>query len=124
MRPTIALGYLRVSIPKKPLTPYAFPSLSSISISDLPNNGFGKNNYNIKKTKYGHWPVYRVVQNTRVLTEIKRVEGDVEEFKNDLLAKLPHIQDKYVTVNKKAGQLKIKGDFIDSIKEVFDVNIN
>lgn len=119
----IALKAIRISNPKAAVPIYQIPALSSISSKDLPNNGFGINNYHIKKTKYGHWPVYKKIQNTKVTTEIKRVQGDLDQFRFDLLKQIPQIKASNIVVNKVAGYINIKGDVVDLVNEAFSVNI-
>lgn len=114
-----------VRVPKisPEVLPYQFPALSSISARDLPNNGFGVNNYYIGKSKFGHWPVYKKVQNTKTTTEIKRIQGDVNQFKRDLLACVPALEAKHVTVNLTAGYVNVKGDVVDQIKAVLEEKV-
>lgn len=119
----IALRSVRVATPKSAAELYQFPALSSISAQDLPNNGFGENNYYIAKTKFGYWPVYKKVQNTKITTEIKRIKGDLDQFKADLLKQLPRLQANNVVVNKHAGYVNVKGDVVEEINEVFNNQI-
>lgn len=124
MKPSrISLKSVRPPLPKVTVKPYQFPPLASIKAVDLPNNGFGINNYSICKTKYGHWPVYKKVQNTKVTTEIKRIRGDIEQFKNDLLQAHPELKPENVMVNKVAGYVNVKGDVVEDIKQIFTENI-
>lgn len=124
MRPSrIVFRSVRVATPKPAAELYQIPPLSSISVQDLPNNGFGEKNYYIAKTKFGYWPVYKKVQNTKITTEIKRIKGDLDQFKSDLLKQLPHIQAKNVVVNKHAGYVNVKGDVVEEINEVFNSQI-
>lgn len=124
MKPSrISLKSVRPPLPKATVKPYEFPALASIQAVDLPNNGFGINNYSISKTKYGHWPVYKKVQNTKVTTEIKRIKGDIEQFKNDLLQAHPLLKPENIMVNKVAGYVNVKGDVVEDIKQIFTENI-
>lgn len=104
---------------------YQAPSLSSISASELPNNAFENNNlYFLKKTAYGHWPVYKKIQNTRISTEIKRVEGDVSRFAQELLGLLgKNISTNNIRVNTITGEVNIKGDHVEEIKEVLEKHV-
>ncbi|KAK6199396.1 60S ribosomal protein [Scheffersomyces amazonensis] len=123
MRPSlISLKGIRVPITKEYqiVTSYEIPSLSSISYTDLPNNGFGNKNYSIKKTKFNHWPVYIKIQNTKITTEIKRIKGDINQFKQDLLRFNPNLK---ITINKTAGYANVKGDVVDEIKAYFNEKI-
>ncbi|SGZ55702.1 CIC11C00000004305 [Sungouiella intermedia] len=100
------------------------PSLASISPSELPNNAFENNNlYNIRKTAYGHWPVYKKIQNTRISTEIKRVEGDVSRFAQELLSLIGNVKLNNLKVNTITGEVNIKGDHVEKIKEVLEKHV-
>lgn len=119
----IAFKSVRVSAVEPGIKLYQIPPLSSISVQDLPNNGFGEKNYHIAKTKFGYWPVYKKVQNTKITTEIKRIKGDLDQFKVDLLKQLPQIQAKNVVVNKHAGYVNVRGDVVDEVNEVLNAHI-
>lgn len=124
MRPSVTLLKL-VRIPWAPVveTLYKAPPLESISFAELPNNAFETENlYYIKKTAFGHWPVYKKIQNTRVSTEIKRVEGDVTRFADDL-KELINQQNLSVMVSKKTGSVNIKGDHVHLITQLLDAHI-
>lgn len=127
MRPSSLLRSFKPSLPVSHAAStdavFQIPALSSISVNDLPNNGFGEGNYYLTKTKFGHWPVYKKVQNTKITTEIKRVQGDIFQFKQDLI-KLANINPQLITVNKTAGYVNIKGDVVDHMKNVFDEKLN
>lgn len=125
MKPTsIVCKAVRVKTPVKAPALYEFPALSSISSDELVNSNFGKDSYWIHKSKFGHWPVYKKVQNTKITTEVKRIQGDVNRFKKDLLATLPHIQPQHVVVNRTAGYANIKGDVVQEVMKVLDENHN
>lgn len=120
MRPTLSLLALRVKLPKPELERYAFQDLNSISHRDLPNNGFGIKNYYITKTKFHHWPVYKKIQNTKITTEIKRVQGDLYQLKQDLLQAYPQFE---ISVNQSAGIVNIKGDATKEVIDLFEKEI-
>lgn len=103
---------------------YQPPALKSISAAELPNNAFETNNlYYIKKTAFGHWPVYKKIQNTRITTEIKRVEGDVRLFAHDLLRIMGNIKASNMKVNTITGEVNIKGDHVEEIKDVLQKHV-
>ncbi|CAK9441226.1 mitochondrial 54S ribosomal protein mL49 [Lodderomyces beijingensis] len=113
---------LNVKPPQPDLTRYAIPDLASISQRDLPNNGFGIKNYFIPKTRFSHWPVYIKTSNsTKVVTEIKRVQGDIHQFKRDLLR---YNEEFVISMNQAAGIVNIKGDHVDEVKSLLDREIN
>lgn len=121
MRPSLAtLKSVRVSLVKPPVPLYKIPALLEVSYSQLPNNGFGVGNYSIEKTKFSQWPVYLKIQNTKIQTEVKRIKGDVTQFKKDLMQLDPLL---VVTVNTTAGYANIKGDRVAQIKELLDTHL-
>lgn len=119
----ISFKSVRIPIPKPTVKPYEVPPLSSISVEQLPNNGFGLKNYHISKTKFGEWPVYKKIQNTKVTTEVKRIKGDLDQFKKDLTNACSFINAQNVTINKKAGYLNIKGDVVEKVKRSLDESL-
>ncbi|KAI3405507.1 IMG2 [Candida oxycetoniae] len=112
MKPTSAVLKAAINTPKPEVVRYTFQDISSISHKDLPNNGFGKKNYYIPQTKFHHWPVYKKVQNTKITTEIKRIQGDLHKLRDDLLKFQPGLR---ITMNQTAGILNIKGDVVRDI---------
>lgn len=124
MRATASLlKAVRVKVPVSQLPPFIPPALSTVSASELPNNAFETERlYKVKKTAFGHWPVYKKVQNTRISTEIKRVEGNARLFSQELLAelKLNNLRKGDLKVNEVTGEVNIKGDHVEEIKAALD----
>lgn len=126
MRHTPRLFGLRFKMPVEPVPVYAAPALSSISAAELPNNKFDHEKlYFIKKTAFGHWPVYKKIQNTRISTEIKRVEGNVALFAEELVKHLNNgnILDRNIKVNTVTGEVNIKGDYVAQVKSILESEI-
>ncbi|CAH6722807.1 54S ribosomal protein Img2p, mitochondrial [[Candida] jaroonii] len=120
MKPSlISLQTFKPSLPAQPAKLFQIPKLSSISTKDLPNNGFGKGTYFFSKTKFGHWRVYKKVQNTKITTELTQIKGDVLSLKHDLI-KIAKLNPKTVTANPTTGIINIKGDVVDEIKQLFN----
>ncbi|CAI5759264.1 unnamed protein product [Candida verbasci] len=117
MRPSIISNTSLKIINKGTL--YEFSSLSKISVSQLPNyNNFGNGNYLIQKSNFNHWPIYKKISNSnKVITEIKKIRGDITQFKNDLLKIEPSLEIESVNLN--AGIVNIKGDQVTKIKTIF-----
>ncbi|RCK66863.1 54S ribosomal protein IMG2, mitochondrial [Candida viswanathii] len=124
MRPTTSiLAKFAVKAPKVPVPLYTFAPLSQVSAAELPNNGFGKGSYHIPKTKFKHWPVYLKVSNTRRTTEIRKIQGDIVQFKNDLLKVLEDGDKLKTSLNTTAGIVNIKGDYVKEVKALFDQHL-
>lgn len=90
------------------------PSLASVSAADV----FVKpalNSYSLLRTSQGNLPVYRTFRSQNVWTDVKRVQGNVVSFRNDLQAALAA---EGVSVKKEdficvlgSNTLKIRGDY-------------
>lgn len=107
-----------------------FPKLDSISQSDLV---FQKNQvsnealktsekewYNITRTRGNQLPVYSYIRgNGDRSTIIRRIEGSAPLLKSDLMAILGLHRDD-IKIKATSNQLKIKGDYVDLIKSLFD----
>lgn len=123
MKPSLLRLAIKAKLPSQAAPYFEIPSLASITSKDLVNDSFGKGNYYFTKSKFGHWPVYKKVQNTKISTEIKRIQGDVLQFKQDLI-KAANLNQRDVTANQTAGYVNVKGDKVESIKAVFDKYFN
>lgn len=117
---------LSIAMPKAEIPAYVPLSLTSVSASQLPNNTFETQQlYSIRKTKFGHWPVYKKIQNTKITTEVKRVEGNVKLFAEELckMVNRGNVLARNVKVNELTGEVNIKGDHVDEIKGIFDKHL-
>lgn len=117
MKPTSACLIGIIKAPKPELVRYSIPDIKSILVKDLPGRGFGSGNYFIPKTKFNHWPVYKKVQNTKIQTEIKRIQGDLQQLKRDLLKFDPEL---VITMNQTAGIMNVKGDVVKQLMALFE----
>lgn len=123
---TRLLKGLAISMPKAEMPIYSPASLSSVSANQLLNNTFESQKlYAINKTKFGHWPVYKKVQNTKITTEIKRVDGNVQLFASQLTKLLNNgnILPRNIKVNTNTGEVNIKGDYVADVKALFDKHL-
>lgn len=92
-------------------------------MQSLPNNDFEKRNqYHVKRSKTGAWPVYKKIQNTRISTEVKRVQGNVELLAQHITTNIPGYNSKknILKINKATGEINIKGDFVPQIKSILE----
>ncbi|KAI8866270.1 hypothetical protein GQ42DRAFT_109072, partial [Ramicandelaber brevisporus] len=73
--------------------------------------------YVVRRTKQGLLPVYTNLRNggSRVLTTIKRIEGDVDLFVQELVATKPHLAT--LIVKYKFNIITIKGNHRENIKQ-------
>ncbi|AWU73478.1 uncharacterized protein C5L36_0A00860 [Pichia kudriavzevii] len=93
------------------------PSLDSISVAQLTAKP-PLASYSLPRTSKGNLPIYRTIRSQAVYTEIKRVQGNVVSFRNDLQTLLPHIPKEKYSCRTINGCLRIKGDFKDEILEL------
>jgi large subunit ribosomal protein L49 len=95
------------------------PSLDSISISQLTTKPQLKS-YFVPRTSQGNLPVYKTYRSQAVYTDIKRIQGNVVQFRNDLQELLPQIKKENFNCHVINGSLRIKGDHSQIIKEILD----
>lgn len=97
-----------------------FPSLDSISQADLTlsKNSNGSAWYRVSRTKANQLPVYADVRaNGHRTTIIRRIEGSVPLLKQDLRTALGLGPDD-IKIKPTSGQIKIKGDHVNSVKRL------
>lgn len=111
---------LRIRLPAPPPPMYKIPDLSQVLHASLPGNGFGRANYHISKSKFHHWPVYLTVRNTKITTEVRKIQGDAHQLKQDLLRLDPALK---ISVNPTTNSLVIKGNVGDAIRRFFNKHI-
>ena len=75
--------------------------------------------YFISRTANKGLPVYTEFKNggTKHLTIIRRIEGDAEALKNDVLALFPEAPKDFARVNAINNQVILKGIHMNEIKE-------
>nr|AAT92839.1 YCR071C [Saccharomyces cerevisiae] len=74
-----------------------FPKLEDVKMHELiGNNNFGKKTYYVERSRTGNLPVYSAYKNggNKIITEIRKIEGDVIQLRNDLQEQLPFIPKK------------------------------
>lgn len=97
-----------------------FPRIQEVQASDLVgNNSFGKGKYYVQRSHTGNLPVYLDAKNgTGVVTELRKIEGDVTKLRNDLQNNLPHIPKDNWKCVMQSNKIIIKGDFVRDVKSV------
>lgn len=116
----------KIPEPAKPVE--LFPSLESITINDLslqraqPPATPKKDQagwYRVTRTKANQLPVYSEVRaNGHRSTIIRRIEGSVTLLKSDLMKAL-ELPKESIKIKPTSNQIKIKGDYVYKIRELF-----
>lgn len=97
----------------------ALPSLESISASQLTTKP-KLASYHIPRTHQGNLPVYKTYRSQAVYTDIKRVQGNVVQLRNDLQELLPEINKSNFSCITTSGSLRIKGDHTAVVKDILN----
>ncbi|AJQ33140.1 CDN_1a_G0006210.mRNA.1.CDS.1 [Saccharomyces cerevisiae] len=98
-----------------------FPKLEDVKMHELiGNNNFGKKTYYVERSRTGNLPVYSAYKNggNKTITEIRKIEGDVIQLRNDLQEQLPFIPKKSWSVVMQSKKIIIKGNAVEAVKRV------
>ncbi|GME73162.1 unnamed protein product [Ambrosiozyma monospora] len=95
-----------------------FPSLSSVSTKDLFTKPFTNSQYYISRTSKGNLPVYRRLKSQAYVTEVKRVQGDLVLFRNELQELMPEVPKTKFECVLQSKTLRIKGDHSERVREL------
>ncbi|KAG0677593.1 54S ribosomal protein IMG2 [Kluyveromyces marxianus] len=80
---------------------------------------FGKNTYFVQRSATGNLPVYTDYKNgNKLVTEIRKIQGDPVQLRNDLQERLPFIAKKYWKVSIYSKKIFIQGDATKHVKKV------
>lgn len=109
----------------KPLTDAKFPSLSSVTAKDVGYasdiTAFGHNKtYNLQRTKYNKLPIYTEYKHVDVVfTEIRKIQGDIIQLRNDIQQILPDVKKDRYRVLMESKKILIKGNYKQELEQVF-----
>ncbi|TID26133.1 hypothetical protein CANINC_002828 [Pichia inconspicua] len=95
------------------------PPLSSITADQL-TTAPTLLSYYLPRTSNGNLPVYRTIRSQAMYTDIKRVQGNIVQFRNELQQLLPHIPKQNFICHTVSGTLKIKGDHLLDVKKALN----
>ncbi|CAB4254767.1 similar to Saccharomyces cerevisiae YCR071C IMG2 Mitochondrial ribosomal protein of the large subunit [Maudiozyma barnettii] len=99
-----------------------FPKLEDISMNELISEQipFEKGKYFISRSKTGNLPVYSDTKGggNKLITEIRKIQGDVIQLRNDLREQLPFIPEKNWKVLTQSRKIIIKGDAVKQVKGI------
>ncbi|KAI3387362.1 hypothetical protein SNEBB_003882 [Seison nebaliae] len=87
-----------------------------------PNEELSKNfPYYVRRTKYHMLPIYesRVMNQTRSITRVRKIDGDIEQFRRDLIEFLekerPDDLKLNIQMNSAFRQIKIRGHYAEEV---------
>lgn len=107
------------SVTKAPV----LPSLESISASQLVQRP-QPTDYFLKRTSNGNLPIYKTLRSQAVWTDVKRVEGNIVSFRNDLQQALAAHNVAYDEPDffclTQSNTLRIKGDYVKEISKILE----
>ncbi|CAI4037644.1 hypothetical protein SMKI_03G1220 [Saccharomyces mikatae IFO 1815] len=98
-----------------------FPKLKDVKMEELiGNNNFGKKTYFVERSSTGNLPVYSAYKNggNKVITEIRKIQGDIIQLRNDLQEQLPFIPKGFWSVVMQSKKIIIKGNAVETVKRV------
>lgn len=98
-----------------------FPRLQDVKPEDLIGTEvFGKGKYHVARSATGNLPVYTDFKSggNKVVTEIRKISGDIVQLRNELQAELPQIPKESWKVIMQSKKIIIKGDEALTVKEV------
>lgn len=93
-----------------------FPSLSEISAKEIgfasEASQFGHNNtYHLQRSSHKKLPIYtEYKQGREAYTEIRKIQGDIVQLRNDLQAALPYVKKEHFKIMMESKKLLVKGN--------------
>ena len=102
-----------------------FPSLASLNPeTDLVGSkliGGKSKTYFVKRTTEGNLPVYKTIKRQAIFTDVRRVEGDIIQLRNDIQALFPQIEKNQYSCLMDSKTIRIKGDLTKELKKLLAV---
>lgn len=98
-----------------------FPRLQDVKPEELlGSESFGKGKYYVARSATGNLPVYTDYKagGNKLVTEIRKISGDIIQLRNDLQAELPQFPKDTWKVVMQSKKIVIKGDAASSVKKV------
>lgn len=98
-----------------------FPRLEDVKMGELIGGGnFGQKTYHVERSSTGNLPVYSAYKNggNKTITEIRKIQGDIIQLRNDLQEQLPLIPKESWSVVMQSKKIIIKGNAVEAVKRV------
>ena len=122
LRTSSYIAALRVRFSSTKVSNDLFPSLSSVRPDELltERKRFDQGTYFVERSSTGNLPVYsdfRAGRN-KVVTEIRKIRGNVVQLRNDLQEMLPDIPKKSWKILPQSHKIVIDGNVVRAVKRV------
>lgn len=98
-----------------------FPRLEEVKMGELiGGSNFGQKTYHVERSSTGNLPVYSAYKNggNKTITEIRKIQGDIIQLRNDLQEQLPFIPKESWSVVMQSKKIIIKGNAVEAVKRV------
>lgn len=98
-----------------------FPRIQDVKPEELLGGGsLERRTYFVERSSTGNLPVYTDYKagGNKLVTEIRKVSGDIVQLRNDLQAELPHIPKEAWAIRPQSKKIVIKGNVALDIKTV------
>lgn len=98
-----------------------FPRIQDVNSVDILGSGsFGRGTYFVGRSATGNLPVYSDFKagGNKLVTEIRKIQGDIIQLRNDMQTALPNIPKDSWKVVMQSKKIIIKGDVVQEVKEV------
>lgn len=84
------------------------------------HKSFGFGTYFVRRSVTGNLPVYTDFKagGNKMVTEIRKIDGDIIQLRNDMQLDLPHIPKDSWKVVMQSKKIVVKGDFVRDLKRV------
>lgn len=98
-----------------------FPRIEDVNPVDIVGHkSFGFGTYFVRRSVTGNLPVYTDFKagGNKMVTEIRKIDGDIIQLRNDMQLDLPHIPKDSWKVVMQSKKIVVKGDFVRDLKRV------
>lgn len=112
-------------IASEPVSSKVFASLDQISADEVVGSksfgGVKSRTYFIKRSKFGHLPVYKTIKSKAIYTEVRKIQGNSIQLRSELLELIPELSPKNLKIVQQSNKLLMKGDYVDVVKDVLSL---
>lgn len=98
-----------------------FPRIQDVKSEDILGSGsFSRGKYFVGRSATGNLPVYSDFKagGNKLVTEIRKIQGDIIQLRNDMQIELPKIPKDSWKIVMQSKKIIIKGDVVREVKKV------